>query len=397
MKNFIYKSFLAIALCSGSGYAEAQCTTVFDGCDACGAVILSSPGTLLVPGSTLRVNPVVTGSGFILTNVSWSPSGPTTTFTFPAITPDTVPTDIVVPSVATTYTVTATMLGPNLIANPDFSRGDSCFSSAYTFYPRTSYPPPIGSGSDMLERKYAVDTDPLFTHAWGTHMVDHTTGTGKMGIFNGSTSSLPTAWGEDVPICQNNDYQFSFWHASWSPSVSYQMPKLKVIINGVGYGPYIASANAVWEKVEFTFHNDVSPIASIQIIDENTSYNGNDFVLDDISLNRICRAVNSITLNPYLPASISTSQNDLNIEITPNPSNGIISVKGISNGVIVENSAKIEILNMLGQIVQTDIATISQGALNKDIRLNNELPNGIYLLKTYIGGKSEIKRFELNK
>lgn len=81
----------------------------------------------------------------------------------------------------------------NLITNGNFEAGDSGFTSGYTpvtaIYQNSLQPPLV----------YAIGTNPNSYHsAWAT-FGDHTSGTGKMMIVNGTTVTPPAVvWGQDV-------------------------------------------------------------------------------------------------------------------------------------------------------------------------------------------------------
>ena len=92
------------------------------------------------------------------------------------------------------------MAATNLIANGDFELGNTSFTSEYTYVSATGWntlgPPYV----------YAIGIDPYLYHeAWGPGFKDHTTGTGKMMIVNGSSNGAPpeVVWAQDVtlPVC----------------------------------------------------------------------------------------------------------------------------------------------------------------------------------------------------
>ena len=82
----------------------------------------------------------------------------------------------------------------NLVSNGDFEAGNTGFSSDYTYVattgPTALQPPSV----------YAVGTNPSLYHSSWSSFGDHTSGTGKMMIVNGTTStSEPKAlvWGQN--------------------------------------------------------------------------------------------------------------------------------------------------------------------------------------------------------
>src|SRR5699024_6162533 len=99
----------------------------------------------------------------------------------------------------------------NLVSNGDFSMGNTGFTSTYGYTPPPS--------SVLNEGYYSVYTNPNGVHTGFTSFGDHTTGTGRMMILNGSPS--PTSvWCQTIPVTPNTDYDFSAWFANCSASSS---------------------------------------------------------------------------------------------------------------------------------------------------------------------------------
>jgi hypothetical protein len=95
------------------------------------------------------------------------------------------------------YAVPVSAAGPNLIVNGDFEAGNTGFTTQYTYLdPSNTGPWTLGP-----PYMYTVGTNPhLYQSAW-TSFGDHTTGTGKMMIVNGTTSEPPKlVWGQDVTL-----------------------------------------------------------------------------------------------------------------------------------------------------------------------------------------------------
>ena len=164
----------------------------------------------------------------------------------------------------------------NLLANPDFSAGNSGFTSDYTFVPPPG--PDPGAGS------YTVRTDNrAFNSGFPVSFGDHTTGTGNYLIADAATTPI-AVWQQTVTgLTANQPYQFSFWLLNVFPA---SKARIQVSANGVDVGPLFTNPNdgGNWQLNTVT----VNPGAGTQLIlrlrDENIDGNGNDFGLDDLAL-----------------------------------------------------------------------------------------------------------------
>ncbi len=97
------------------------------------------------------------------------------------------------------------------------------------------------------------------------------------------------------------------------------------------------------------------------------------------------------------PANVGV--NDINtsageIVLVPNPNKGTFTIQG---NHILNNEITIEIANVIGQVVYTDVVTINNTILNKKISIDTNLPNGIYLLHVISNNENKLIRFSLNR
>ncbi len=77
------------------------------------------------------------------------------------------------------------------------------------------------------------------------------------------------------------------------------------------------------------------------------------------------------------------------LKVVPNPNNGQFSVKGrLAEGNY--NAAQIEIANMLGQIVYSSKVAAANGVIDTDVKLQNTLPGGMYLLSIRTAVESHV-------
>ncbi|MEJ5251148.1 MAG: PEP-CTERM sorting domain-containing protein [Chthonomonadetes bacterium] len=166
----------------------------------------------------------------------------------------------------------------NLIVNGDFELGNVGFTSGYTY----DASPPI-QGSDC----YAIGTNPsTWNPGWWSSFGDHTTGSGKMLIADGHRSPNQTLWQQTVHVAPNTSYYFSYWAAS---SYYYSPAVLRTTINGVQIGGdfQLPSQTGQWTQFQVVWNSGSATSATIRLVDINTNGFGNDFVLDDLSMQAI--------------------------------------------------------------------------------------------------------------
>lgn len=167
----------------------------------------------------------------------------------------------------------------NLIVNGDFSAGNTGFTSNYGY--QTNLVP---------ETKYYVGTNPRNHHASWASFGDHTTGSGLMMIVNGDTTIGSLVWRQtNVNVSKNTFYDFSVWAASSYPT---NPAVLDVYINGVLVGTInCTTTTGQWVKDVSLWNSGNNNSATIEIKNRNSEFNGNDFVLDDISMSPAIRQI----------------------------------------------------------------------------------------------------------
>jgi hypothetical protein len=168
--------------------------------------------------------------------------------------------------------------GQNLLSNPNFELGNIGFISSYLYSP----------GSDANQGDYAILHNPFPWNPGAYSMTDHTSGTGFMLVLNGSSVSTDTVWRETVSVQPNTTYSFSGWEASWGKTGGNTDPSpavLLISINGLSLASTSPSAtDGIWGQFGLQWNSGSATQASIDIRDLNTSFIGNDFALDDMSL-----------------------------------------------------------------------------------------------------------------
>ncbi|MBL7700274.1 MAG: gliding motility-associated C-terminal domain-containing protein [Chitinophagaceae bacterium] len=187
------------------------------------------------------------------------------------------------------YYVDALMEGENLVKNGSFSNGIDDLTSEYSYTP-----------TNVVEGEYFVGNDP---HTWNISLGycgDHTSGSGRMMFVNGSPNAGLVVWSQTVEVKPNTDYSFSAWLQAIYPT---NPASIVLRANGTPLGAAEAAVlpNCTWTKASRIWNSGGNTIVTLSIVNTNTSINGNDFALDDISLNELVTARDSIAINVRQP------------------------------------------------------------------------------------------------
>ena len=202
--------------------------------------------------------------------------------------------------------------GTSVVTNGDFSSGNTGFTSEYAYRAAGDGGPNGCCGVLSAEGVYAVNTNPHNVHTSFASFNDHTSGSGKMLIVNGSPTNNVIVWTQGITVIANTDYVFSVWVTSASPANPAQ---LQFSINGSQLGTTIvpaATANGTWQYFTTTWNsgsvsgNNV-PIA---LVNKNIVANGNDFAIDDIVFAPVYRQNINVTLNPIPVLTLIATSED---------------------------------------------------------------------------------------
>jgi hypothetical protein len=177
----------------------------------------------------------------------------------------------------------------NLLNNGDFAAGRTGFSTQYA--------------NSKVPGGLIVAANPTTFSNMFTGFGDHTTGVGQMLVADGNQTANKTIWQETVNVGKNRDYQFSGFAASVGqvPVGSHKDPspaRLAIYVNGVKIGNTftVNSKNGSWGNFTTLWHSLSNTTATIKVVDLNTTHDGNDFALDDLSF-AAKPAANSFSLN----------------------------------------------------------------------------------------------------
>ena len=216
------------------------------------------------------------------------------------------------------FLMSATSLfGQNLIPNGSFLEG-----AGHGY--QTDYEFSWGLGGDNDVGKYCVCTDAHICSSSMFTFHDHTSGSGDYFVANGATNSNLRVWYVTVNVQPHSYYDFSLWITNLSPGGYYDnmRTKLKIKFNNEtvvdNYSmPNVSSSQGIWNQLPtVTWYSKNSSTVLIQIFDNCTKANGNDFGLDDISMvyvysNVVTPVDDNVTTCFEQPVSFDPFANDL--------------------------------------------------------------------------------------
>lgn len=165
------------------------------------------------------------------------------------------------------------------------SRPATGFTSAYTYNP-------VGTPGDMGEAKYTVSASAHDVHSAFADFADHTLGTaaGRYMTVNGAPSQVAVYTSGPIAV-HGGRYNFSAWLASVYP-VSPAILAFTITPNA-GSAFSIGTFNAppvvaTWTQAgsDFLLASNVTSV-TLSLVNNNTDFNGNDFAIDDLSLNAV--------------------------------------------------------------------------------------------------------------
>ena len=166
----------------------------------------------------------------------------------------------------------------NLILNGDFELGNTGFSSDYTFIP----------GGNSGPAQYTVGTNPKAFNGAFVSAGDHTTGFGNMMIVNGSQNLNDVVWQSNaITIAGMTDYFFEAFVMNLFPA---SPPNLTFTISLDGGMEQVLNTlsvpveTGVWNGLSTSFNSGGATSATLRLRNSQVAFGGNDFAIDDISL-----------------------------------------------------------------------------------------------------------------
>ncbi|MCX6181356.1 MAG: gliding motility-associated C-terminal domain-containing protein [Bacteroidetes bacterium] len=172
--------------------------------------------------------------------------------------------------------LSTSLFSQNLISNGDFEQGNISFNSDYKY----------GAASGNLggPRNYRIDSVTSKWYGTWASCADHSPLGNKMMIIDADTTLNAKIWCQHInAISPNTTYKFSTYVASvinLAPGI------LQFSINGSLLGsPFNASATTCeWNNFYEVWNSGDATSADVCIVNQNTTWQGNDLLLDDISL-----------------------------------------------------------------------------------------------------------------
>lgn len=131
---------------------------------------------------------------------------------------------------------------------------------------------------------FTIVPNPVDMNGWYISILDHTTGTGKMMVVDGSEMGVTAVvWGQSVAVKPGKYYTFSISAASlYAP---YNPAVLHVTINNVSVMLQtlpVGNLAGHWQQYQVVWYSDKATTAAISIHSASGGHMGNDFALDDI-------------------------------------------------------------------------------------------------------------------
>jgi len=291
------------------------------------SIVLIAPSDLSVssPATICSGTPTTLSVSGTTSGILWTANPPDASLTAAN---NTSASPVVSPNQNTTYTVTSTGNSPsaNMITNGDFSQGNLGFTSDYSYIPN--------AGTSGVQRAYGVVTSAnLWFQFFPSCNIEHTTGTGKMMVIDGSTinAGADKVWGQTITVQPNQTYTFSYW----IQTVSLPNPaNIELKINGVVVATDLApSAECSWSLRTYTWNSGTATSAQIAMYDKVIASGGNDFAIDDISFttNINCNLSKSvlITVTPStIPSFNSVNPICVGATLSPLPTTSTNSITG---------------------------------------------------------------------
>lgn len=261
--------------------------------NASAQILDAGPDMTICPGEIVRLQGIGDSSHYFY--YRWSPDS--------SIYGSTTLNPWVWPSVTTTYYLYGYWADSNIVVNGDFELGNSGFTSSYIYA--------TGSSGLWPEGTYSVVNHAYQVHPNFPQTYDHTFGTisGHYMAVNGSGVPNTTVWEQTLLVQPNTDYIFYTWVLTLVASNQSELAQLQFSINGnlvgsVFNAPYPASNG--WQQFYTIWNSGASTNATITIVNQNITYSGNDFGLDDIYFAPIVPDSDSVTV--FIQDAVTTYQ-----------------------------------------------------------------------------------------
>jgi hypothetical protein len=234
-----------------------------------------------------------------------------------------------------------------------------------------------GSYSVRLQTKVYTPTSWGYFNAWGTPFIGHPYNDTLGILFNGNASVNSQTYVPGIPYTQKfSDFRFYYQYRPAGIDTAIcrvLLVKQRVPVAGGVFKTHVATGSSGWQQavVTMTYVSSVTP-DTMWVLYSSSSLDkypkpGSTLWLDDVS----------VTFATGITEALD-SEDDL--EIFPNPSNGVFSVQVNGN----REEQHLEVFNVLGSRV---FSTETSKQHRYTVDLSN-YPKGVYYVKVVKGGRS---------
>lgn len=224
------------------------------------------------------------------------------------------------------YTVTGNIVvGGNLIVNGDFEMDNAGFGSSYGYVTPTT-------GALYPEGLYTVTSLASNVHGNFNSTPDKNVIGTKQMVINGNTTAGAVVWSQSVSVSTQANYEFTYWLQTVVNGTDPAPSKLQLYVNGEMAGPiYTANpASGNWTQYVYNTSSGSNTILNLELINQTTAANGNDFALDSITFRQILSSSSSenVLVSPYVTPSVNVTYSPTTVYqnspvvFTANPVNG---------------------------------------------------------------------------
>ena len=120
--------------------------------------------------------------------------------------------------------------------------------------------------------------------------------------------------------------------------------------------------------------------------------------IDTITYTNMCgTSTYTVTVSAAATTNIKDLNADISLSLSPNPNNGQFYLSGALQNSDPANQAKIDIKDILCREIYSDVISLNNGIISKQIHLSETVANGIYILKIYTDNSSKTFRLILNR
>jgi len=233
------------------------------------------------------------------------------------------------PQTTIKYVASAIFPSQNLIINGDFEKGFEDFSSDYVY------------GDTILKYGYYVvgkNPNP-YESMWARNFTDHTSGSGRMMIVDGSEIVGQDVYRTTVFVHKGSNYVFSTWIKNVKEGLE-NPAKLRFYINGQAFGSINlpdGEANWVYFNTFWTAPSDTT--ITISIKNQNTNGFGNDFAFDDLVFADYVTITDTmlVTVNPIPNVTATASKPSIcvgqSVTLTGNNASTYVWNKNVINTI----------------------------------------------------------------